>query len=200
MSPPGAPPPNYNPPGYAQQPPPGYAPQGYPGYGPMPMAPPPPKTNVTVIIVVAVVVVLAVIIIVPALLYVSVSNMGPPQQPIPPTMVLQGSGSWAVGSTSATYTFTVATVTPTSANVNPTQLQYIVSNAQETPLYSGAANQNTSSGGFTINVVYQDSLDVGRVSAGDRVQIIVSPNANNPLVGGNIQVNFNGASFATGRM
>jgi flagellin-like protein len=142
----------------------------------------------------------AITVVLAAVLYVMVAGLGPSNTNQPPTAVLQGGGSWSSNATVATYTFTVSTVTPTSANINPTQLEYIVSNSANTPLYSGVANQSTVVSGFTINVVYQDPLDAGKVSASDRVQITVSPVASNPLVGGSLTVNFNGNQLATGRM
>jgi archaeal type IV pilus assembly protein PilA len=142
----------------------------------------------------------AITVVLAAVLYVMVAGLGPSNTNQPPTAVLQGAGSWSSNATVTTYTFTVSTVTPTSANINPSQLEYIVSNSANTPLYSGASGLNTSSSGFTINVVFQDPLSVGLVSAGDRIQITVTPVANNPLVGGNLAVNFNGNSLATGKM
>ena len=142
----------------------------------------------------------AITVVLAAVLYVMVAGLGPGQQNIPPTAVLQGGGSWAAGSINSSYTFTVSTVTPAGAQINPSDLQYIVSNAQSTTLYSGAANQNTSSGGFAIDVRYNDALDSGKVSAGDKIQVFVQPTAGNPLTGGKIQVNYNGASLCTGTM
>ncbi len=166
--------------------------------------PPPKKDNTKLIIVVVIAVVLVIVVMIPVMLYLMVAGLGPGPGPgannQPPIAVLQGAGSWSSNATVTTYTFTVSTVTPTTAHINPVQLQYLVSNAANTPLYSGAANQNTSSSGFVINVVFQDALNAGQVSAGDRVQITVTPVASNPLVGGNLQVNFNGDSLATGRM
>lgn len=148
----------------------------------------------------AVVIVIVVLVFVVPVLYVLLAGLGPSQAPTPPTVVLQGGGSWVSNANLTTYTFAVSTVTPTGTNINPTQIQYVVSNSAGTPLYSGAARQNTSTGGFTINVVYQDPLGVGAVSAGDRIQITVTPVASNPLVGGRLQVNSNGNSLGTGRM
>lgn len=164
--------------------------------------PPPKKSNIALIIVVVVVAVIAVTVVLAAVLYVMVAGLGPGPGPAmqPPTAVLQGSGSWSSNATMTTYTFTVSTVTPPSAAVDPLQVQYIVSNAAGTTLYSGAAGQNLSSSGFTINVGYDDVLDAGRMSAGDRIQITVTPVANNPLHGGVLQVNFNANVLATGRM
>jgi len=142
----------------------------------------------------------AITVVLAAVLYVMVAGLGPGQQSIPPTAVLQGGGSWATGSLNTSYTFTVSTVTPTGAVIAPSQLQYIVSNAQQTTMYSGAANQNSTSGSFAIDVRYNDALDSGKVSAGDKVQIFVQPSASNPLIGGRIQINYNGASLATGNM
>ena len=142
----------------------------------------------------------AITVVLAAVLYVMVAGLGPGNQSIPPTAVLQGGGSWATGSLNTSYTFTVSTVTPSGAQINPTQLQYIVSNSQSTTLYSGAALQNTSTGGFAIDVRYNDALDAGKVSAGDKIQIFVQPSASNPLIGGKIQVNYNGQSLATASM
>jgi len=142
----------------------------------------------------------AITVVLAAVLYVMVAGLGPGQQSIPPTAVLQGGGSWASGSLNVSYTFTVSTVTPSGAQINPADLQYIVSNAQQTTMYSGAANQNTSTGGFAIDVRYNDALDAGKVSAGDKIQIFVQPGTGNPLTGGKLQVNYNGASLCTGTM
>ena len=192
------------PPGYPMSPPPGYAmppPGMVPGAYYMPAAPPPKKTSVGVIIAIVIVVVVLISVVLAAVLYVMVAGLGPAHNaPQPPTAVLQGSGSWANSGKSRIFTFTVSTVVPAGTHVNPTQLQYIVSNAQAMVLYSGAAAQNTTSGGFTINVLFQDTLEAGSVSAGDRIQMVVTPRASNPLVGGSLQVNFNGDAFATGRM
>jgi hypothetical protein len=125
------------------------------------------------------------------------TGCGAPPPTQPPTAVLQGSGSWSSNATVSTYTFTVSTVTPTSAQVNPAQLQYIVSDSANTAMYAGAAGQNSVCQGFTVNVVYQDALDAGVVSAGDRIQITVSPVAGNPLFGGHLQVNYDGNGFST---
>ena len=142
----------------------------------------------------------AITVVLAAVLYVMVAGLGPGQQNIPPTAVLQGGGSWASGALNTSYTFTVSTVTPAGAQINPADLQYIVSNSQQTTMYSGAANQNTTSGGFAIDVRYNDALEPGKVSAGDKIQIFVQPSASNPLTGGKIQVNYNGASLATANM
>jgi hypothetical protein len=173
-----------------------------PGYAPGTFAVGPPKSsNTGAVIVVVVVVVMIVIVAIPAVLYVMVTGLGPADPPaVPPTMVLQGGGSWAASANVSTYSFTVSTLAPASANIDPARLQYIVSDAASTPLYSGLAGNPTSQGGFVINVVYNDALDVGRASAGDRIQITVSPAAPNPLVGGAITVNFEANRIATGRM
>lgn len=124
----------------------------------------------------------------------------PGSQPTPPTAVLQGAGTWQTTMSTTTYTFTITTVTPSGVQVDPTDLLYIVSNSQSTTMYSGAAGQNLSTSGFTINVVYNDALDAGKVSAGDKVQITVTPTASNPLIGGKFQINYDGNAMATGSM
>jgi flagellin-like protein len=142
----------------------------------------------------------AITVVLAAVLYVMVAGLGPGNQSIPPTAVLQGGGSWVSGSLNTSYTFTVSSITPAGAQINPADLQYIVSNAAQTTLYSGAALQNTTSGGFAIDVRYNDALEPGKVSAGDKIQIFVQPSANNPLQGGSLKVNYNSASFGTGSM
>ena len=141
----------------------------------------------------------AITVVLAAVLYVMVAGLGPGQQSIPPAAVLSAQG-WASSGSYTNFSFQVTTVTPSGAQINPTALQYIVSNSAQTTMYSGAANASTTAGGFTINVKYSDDLDAGRVSAGDKIQISVTPIAGNPLVGGKLQVNYNGASLASGSL
>ena len=142
----------------------------------------------------------AITVVLAAVLYVMVAGLGPGQQNIAPTAVLSGGGSWRTSGNQTIYTFTVSTLNPTSANIDPTQLQYIVSNTAQTAAYTGAANQSRTYQTFTINVLYQDSLDPNKVSAGDTIQITVTPVASNPLVGGSLKVNYNSNQFCVGTM
>jgi hypothetical protein len=119
--------------------------------------------------------------------------------PPPPTITLQGGGSWVSSAGGASYTLTITSVT-SGAGLTPTTLLYIVSNAAQTTLYSGAAGQNTTSGGFAVNVVYQDAQGTDVVNAGDSIMITVDPAANNPLVGGTIAVIADSRTIGTGAM
>jgi hypothetical protein len=161
--------------------------------------PAPPQKSSTGLIIAVVVIVAVVVVAVPLVLYVLVSGLGPGgTQPIPPTVVLQGGGSWRMSGNNATYTFTVTDLSPAPAVIDPDQLQYIASTSAGTVVYSGAADQHPTSAGFTINVHYNDALGVGRVSESDAIQVSVTPVSGNPLVGGSLRVNFNGDSLASG--
>lgn len=149
--------------------------------------------------VVAIALVVALLFIVPVV-YLMFSGLGPASTGLLPTAIIRGGGSWASNSTVTTYTFAVVSVLPEGGRYKPSDLMFIASDSQQTPLYWAAGGETNSTGGFEISVAFSDEVDVGAVSAGDHIKISVSPVANNPLVGGRLQINYNSVSMGTGEM
>ena len=131
----------------------------------------------------------AITVVLAAVLYVMVAGLGPGNAPQNVTMVLQG-GSWNSGS----LVFSVTSIT--QSNVDPTQLSYIVENGATT-YYNGAAGLNTTTSGTATNVTFGDQLDVGHVSAGDKITLTVTPSTSTALRGGTLKVYFNNAAVST---
>lgn len=170
----------------------GQSPPGYAGWGQMPPPMPPPKKDNTVLIIVVVVIVVAALVLsLPILLYVMVSGVGPGTNPNTnnPSLVMQAQ-NWNAGN------LIVNIQSSSGATVNPTDLTYIIQDRNGTTFYSGAAGFNGLTLGTNVNITFQDTIDPGRVNAGDSVRITVTPSTSTAVQGGRLRLFFHSQEVA----
>jgi FlaG/FlaF family flagellin (archaellin) len=130
--------------------------------------------------VVGTVLVVAVTVVLAAVLFVIVSSMLTPPPP-PPLAISFRTMGWSNG----TNTAEISAVTGAGA-ISVADLEYIIRDSQAEVIYTGKAGNPVTSSSVTVDVLYED-LDVGdRITAGDKIRIIVTPSSGSAIVDGGI--------------
>lgn len=143
---------------------------------------PPSATRVALRVLDVVVVLIVVAAVIWAVFYNSFGGGlgGPGSVPNSTAEMVVHAGNWS----GANLSFAVASVT--GAAVNIAGLVFLVE-SQGTAYYYGTQNEPRGTGAFVVNVVFHDTDNDGRASAGDAITLNLA-GSGNPLHGGSLKV------------